>query len=138
MSTVIRTFFRIVRAALTPLLLLADKLTAPKSMIREPLDQERVDAETSRMALYQFVACPFCVMVRRTIRRLGLNIELRDAQGNWDHRNDLLEGGGKTQVPCLRIDHSDGHTQWLYESADINRYLEERFAGSGKETTDKE
>lgn len=127
MRSLIRLFFRSVRAVLTPLLLLADKWTAPKGMNRDPAEQERIDAETSRMALYQFVACPFCVMVRRTIRRLSLNIELRDAQGDWDNRHALLEGGGKVQVPCLRIDHSDGHTQWLYESSDINQYLEERF-----------
>ena len=36
---------------------------------------------------------------------------------------DLLNGGGKTQVPCLRIDNPDGETQWMYESDDIINYL---------------
>lgn len=127
MKTVIRTFFRALRAVLTPFLLLGEKLTTPKSMERDPVEQQRVDAETRNMALYQFVACPFCIMARRGIRRLGLNIELRDAQLDPEHRRTLLEGGGKVQVPCLRIDHADGHTQWMYESSDIVRYLEQRF-----------
>jgi len=30
-------------------------------------------------------------------------------------------------VPCLRIEKADGAVEWMYESADINRYLERRF-----------
>jgi glutathione S-transferase len=30
-------------------------------------------------------------------------------------------------VPCLRIDHDDGRSEWLRESADIIEYLEEHF-----------
>jgi glutaredoxin len=127
MRTLIRYFFRTVRAVLTPILLLGDKLTTPKSLERDAADQARVDAETSRLALYQFVACPFCVKVRRAIRRLGLNIELRDTQMEGEHRWALLEGGGRVQVPCLRIEHDDGRVEWMYESGEIIAYLEGRF-----------
>jgi glutathione S-transferase len=80
------------------------------------------------MALYQFKACPFCVKTRRAMKRLGLNIELRDARGDMQWRQQLLAEGGRLQVPCLYIPQSSGDAQWLYESNDIIAYLEERFA----------
>jgi glutathione S-transferase len=40
----------------------------------------------------------------------------------------LIEGGGRRTVPCLRIDGDDGQRVWMYESADIVAWLEERFA----------
>ncbi|WP_043739556.1 glutaredoxin family protein [Thioalkalivibrio nitratireducens] len=135
MRILIRTFFRALRAVLTPILLLGDKLTTPKSMERDPAEQAKVDAETRHLALYQFVACPFCVKTRRAIKRLGLNIELRDAQLDTEHRQALLEGGGKIQVPCLRIEHPDGRVEWMYESSDIIQYLEERFGNPGAAVT---
>lgn len=40
----------------------------------------------------------------------------------------LEKEGGKIQVPCLQIVDTDGKSSWLYESADINQYLEKQFA----------
>jgi len=131
MRILIRYFFRTLRLVLTPFLLLGDKLTTPKGMERDPVEQARVDAETETLALYQFSACPFCIKARRTIQRLGLNIELRNSQHAGEHRQALLEGGGKVQVPCLRIDHPDGRSEWMYESQDIVAYLQDRFGEHG-------
>ncbi len=78
-----------------------------------------------RLALYNSDTCWFCARVRQTMDRLGMAIEIRDATGNPQHREALLKGGGKTQVPCLRIEEDGGAVRWLYESADICRYLEE-------------
>lgn len=127
MRILIRYFFRALRALLTPFLLLGDKLTTPKGIERDPADQARVDTETSRLALYQFPACPFCIKTRRAIRRLSLKIELRNAQPEGEHRTELLEGGGKVQVPCLRIRNTEGQEEWMYESRAIIDYLEARF-----------
>jgi glutathione S-transferase len=77
-----------------------------------------------KLALYNSDACWFCARVRQTIQQLGLDIEIRDAVGNGVHREDLRSGGGKTQVPCLRIEDGQGPVRWMYESADICRYLE--------------
>lgn len=110
------------------LILLFDALTRPKPMQRSAEAQAEVDRETGQMALYQYQACPFCVKVRREMRRLNLNIELRDAKGDMDHRRALKEQGGKAQVPCLRIERSGQDAQWMYESSEINDYLAERFA----------
>lgn len=80
------------------------------------------------LALYNSDSCWFCARVRQTIDKLGMSIEIRDAVGNAQHREALLKGGGKTQVPCLRIEDAPGEVRWLYESADICRFLEERRA----------
>jgi len=42
-------------------------------------------------------------------------------------RQELLEGGGKAVVPCLKIKNGDS-VDWLYESMDIIRYLDEHFS----------
>ena len=80
------------------------------------------------LALYNSDSCWFCARVRQTIDRLGAQVEIRDAVGNAQYRAELLQGGGKTQVPCLRIEDATGHVRWMYESADICRYLEEQAA----------
>jgi len=59
--------------------------------------------------------------------KLNLPIEKRSASEGSSHRDDLLQGGGKIKVPCLRIEEN-GKVEWLYESSDIIRYLEKRFA----------
>jgi len=115
--------WKLVRWPLGQLILLVDFLTSPKRPERTPPEQARVDAATAGMALYQFKACPFCVKTRRAFRRLGLNIELRDARHDPKWRQQLLEDGGQLQVPCLFIPAVSGEPQWLYESEEIIRYL---------------
>jgi len=57
----------------------------------------------------------------------SINIELRDIMNDELARQELLQGGGKAVVPCLRIKSGDS-VDWLYESMDIIRYLDERFS----------
>lgn len=115
-----------IRAILGKIILFLDWLTSPKNPDHSPEKQAELDAQTKNMALYQYVACPFCVKTRRAIKRLGLNIELRDAKNNPEYRLELEQQGGKQQVPCLRIDEPEGVT-WMYESSDILAYLKQRF-----------
>ena len=78
------------------------------------------------LSLYQYEACPFCVKVRRGMKKLGLDIELRDAKDGKIEK-ELIEQGGQDQGPCLRIQKNDGSVQWMYESSDILEYLAKRF-----------
>jgi glutaredoxin len=88
--------------------------------------QAKIDKQTKNLELYQFFGCPFCIKTRRAIRRLNLNIEKRNAQGNTPYRQELLDSGGKVQVPCLKI--TDGeNTTWMYEANNIIKYLEENY-----------
>ena len=127
MKPLIRLFFKTLRILLTPFMLLWEVVSSPKPITRIPEEQQQVDEECRRLALYQFKSCPFCIKVRRTIKHLSLNIETRDAQRDPRHREELLKGGGEIKVPCLRITNADNTVSWLYESDDINRYLRERF-----------
>ena len=119
---------KLIRWILGRLILLLNALFAPKPMTRSAEAQQQVDAQTSKLKLYQYLACPFCVKTRRAIRRLGLNIETRDALHNPTYRAELETQGGKQQVPCLQITHDDGSVEWLYESSDVIAYLQSRFA----------
>lgn len=123
-----KIFFRTIRVILGPVLLFSDWITSPRGITRDPEKQKQVDEETSKLALYQFRTCPFCIKARRKIKRLSLNIELLDAQKNPEHRHALLQGGGHIKVPCLRITEDDGRIRWMYESDEIIKYLEDRFA----------
>ena len=109
------------------ILLLANFLTRPKPVIRGQVEQAKIDAAMSGMSLYQFRACPFCVKVRRKIRKYSLNIELKDAKNNNSNKNDLKNLGGKLKVPCLRIENNKNDIQWLYESKDIINFLENKL-----------
>jgi len=130
MKPLIRLFFRTVRLILTPFLLLGNWLTQPKGLERPAAEQAAVDARTRALALYHFPTCPFCLKTRRTLRRLSLDIELRNAQHDDAHRAALIAGGGKPQVPCLQIAAADGETTWLYDSNAINAYLTREFGAA--------
>ena len=119
---------RLIRWPLGQLILLIDFLTAPRPPERDPAQQARIDATTRGLALYQFKTCPFCVKVRRAMRRLGVEIETRDARNDQRWRDRLLTEGGRLQVPCLYIPDTAGADHWLYESEDIIAYLERRVA----------
>ena len=127
MKTIIRAFFRTLRAVLGPFMLLKERLTQPRGVVREPALQTTVNLQCQNLALYQFNTCPFCIKVRQEMRRLSLPIEQRDAQHNAAHRAELQQGSGATQVPCLKITDAGGHSQWLADSNAIVAYLRGRF-----------
>jgi glutaredoxin len=122
--------FKPVRWLLGQIIIFIDWLTRPKPMQRSVDTQAEVDQQTEKMALYHFQMCPFCVKTRRQIRRLALNIENRDARNDAQWNQELIKDGGKYQVPCLKITTADGSVQWMYESDEINSYLDEKFAVS--------
>ncbi|WP_022942645.1 glutathione S-transferase N-terminal domain-containing protein [Psychromonas hadalis] len=116
----------IIRWILGRLILLLNFIFSPKKLQRKATEQAAVDAQTKSLQLYQYAACPFCVKVRRDIRRNGLNIVTVDAK-LADNKQLLASQGGKVQVPCLRIEENN-KVSWMYESSAISTYLNERFA----------
>lgn len=83
------------------------------------------------LALYQFDSCPFCARVRSAAHSLGVELELRDTLADVDNARAVVEATGRRTVPVLRIEHEDGGVEWLPESADIVRYLRDRFGNDG-------
>lgn len=130
MKLAVKLFFRLVRILLHPVMLLWELVTTPKGIVRNAAAQQRVDQQSRHLVLYQFKTCPFCIKVRREIKRLSLPIELRDAQKNQQNRAELLQSGGQIKVPCLKISDEHGQVRWMYESAEIIKYLHQRFASA--------
>jgi glutaredoxin len=128
MKSLVRLFFKVLRVVLGPFMLLWEWLTRPKGIVRTPEAQAEIDRQCRNLVIYQFRTCPFCIKVRQEMRRLSLNIQLLDAQPEGRHRTDLLRGGGRVMVPCLRITDAAGNSEWLYESDKIIDYLRGRFS----------
>jgi glutaredoxin len=130
MKILIRYFFKTLRIILGPMMLLKEKLTRPKGVLRLAATQQSVDQQCQSLALYQYKTCPFCMKVRKEMASLSLNIQKIDAQPPGTDRDTLTREGGQTKVPCLKITDAAGKSQWMYDSDKIVGYLRGRFAGA--------
>ena len=83
------------------------------------------------LALYHFESCPYCERVRGALRRLEIDVELRNVQTDPTWRQELYSATGKQMVPCLRIEQPAGPARWMHESLDIIRYLETEIVPRG-------
>ncbi len=82
----------IVRWILGRIILLLNFVFAPKKRQRPQDQQAIVDQQTQSLALYQYAACPFCVKVRRDMRRQNLTINLVDAKQDDNQRVLVSQG----------------------------------------------
>ena len=78
--------------------------------------------------LFYFATCPYCIKVQLALWWLKLKLPLKNIHSDPEHKSELITGGGKKQVPCLRIENEQGSVQWMYESSDIIRYLKHQLA----------
>ena len=85
--------------------------------------QNAIDEVLSGHILFETQTCPFCIKVRIEMMRLGMTVRSCNINADPQNRITLVAGGGKSQVPCLKIPMADGVEQWLYESDDIIDYL---------------
>lgn len=76
------------------------------------------------LSLYYFPSCPYCRIVLKQLNRMNLDIELRNIHEKDSFKKELIAGGGKKTVPCLRIENEQKHTTWMYESMDIVTFLQ--------------
>ena len=113
---------KVLRFIIGQVLFLLNFLTQPSVGKRSVEKQKEVEEELKSYSLYQFSACPFCIKVRRVMRKLNLPIELRNANSDEKLKSELLAKGGSSKVPCLKIGD-----QWMYESSVIVKYLEDKF-----------
>ena len=121
--------FWVIRSVLAVVILTLNWVFTPRSIKRDNDTQKEVDAATQDLTLYQYKACPFCVKVRRSMKRSALNIETKDAKRCETSKQELLAGGGQLKVPCLKITEN-GEDRWMYESSDIIDYLNGRFTAA--------
>jgi len=120
----------IIRFILGRLILFFDWITTPRGVKRPAEKQKAVDESCESLTLYQYKACPFCVKVRRSMKRLSLPVELRDPKRSESAKEELIAGAGKLKCPCLKIEDGEGDTRWMFDSKDIIGYLEGRFGES--------
>lgn len=73
-------------------------------------------------ALYYYDSCPFCQRVLMTLPSFNVEVEKRNIMHNPAFRKEQQLATGRTTVPCLLIEDGDKQ-EWMYESADIIRYL---------------
>jgi len=112
----------IIRWLLGRIILGLNFIFSPRSPKRDLAVQQEINEQTQHLSLYQLPACPFCVKVRRAMKRQGLQIDIRNIK-NEQYHNELVNEGGKRMVPCLKIAKPGEPVTWLYESGDIVNYL---------------
>ena len=113
----------VIRWLLGRIILLINAVFSPSARKHTPQAIEKLSVELAGITLYQYPACPFCVKVRRAMKRNGIELPLVNAKQDEVVKQELLEQGGKLMVPCLRIERA-GKVEWMYESSDIIDYLD--------------
>ena len=81
------------------------------------------------LELYEFEACPYCRKVRVVLCELDLDYLVHPVAHGSPRRAQLLELGGKMQVPYL-VDPNTGAR--LYESEDIMAYLNATYGAGAR------
>ncbi|MCJ8314860.1 MAG: glutathione S-transferase N-terminal domain-containing protein [Saccharospirillaceae bacterium] len=118
---------KFIRVVLGALILFFNWVFTPRSIKRSSELQQQVDKNVKGFTLYQYKACPFCVKVRREIKRQAMKIPTKDAKRDQQSADELVEGGGRLKVPCLKIEEA-GTVRWMYESSDIISFLQQKAA----------
>jgi len=120
---VIMSWFQNILASCTAFL-------APK-VERTAAQQQKVDRLANSLTLYTLNSCPYSAKVTRHLNQLNVNVTVKNLKRCHIYQKELLAGGGRAQVPCLRIESSQG-CKWMYESDDILQYLDKKFLPKGQ------
>ena len=68
--------------------------------------------------LFVGTVCPYCKKVENFMKEENIELEVVNINEDRDGLNELVERGGKRQIPCLYHDE-----EYLYESDDIIEFL---------------
>lgn len=77
-----------------------------------------------KFALYYYDSCPYCQRVLHALPNLKVDVEKRNVKNEPQWHQEKLAATGSSQVPCLKITDDSGKEQWMFESADIIRFLQ--------------
>lgn len=84
------------------------------------------------LLLYVKGGCPFCNRVLEYAEENNVQVDERDVYGSEEAMTELMEKGGKRQIPFL---HDTDKDVMMYESADIIEYFKE-MGGSEEKQND--
>ena len=76
--------------------------------------------ERPELTLYYRPGCPYVKRVLNALKNMGKTIPMKNIQADPEAYRELVQVGGKAQVPCLFI---NGRAK--YESSAIIRWLQE-------------
>lgn len=76
-----------------------------------------------KLTLYHGNFCIFCLRVTRVIKQLEIEVDVKNVWRDKQAHQDLQSATGRSTVPVLRIEPTDGKITWLSESSDIVQYL---------------
>lgn len=85
-----------------------------------------MERDSRRMQLFFSHDCPASLATQRYCQRLGLRVVEKNVARVLSYRNELLNEGGQSRVPCLRVEE-EGEVKWLYSCDSIRRFLDQRF-----------
>jgi glutaredoxin len=117
---------KLIRLIVGAILKVLDFITSPSPIKISDEQMSMIKEKVKGHELYEFQACPFCIKVKRFMKKNNIQIPHRDAKNDETFRKELLENGGRVKVPCLKIIKAEG-TEWLYESNDIMAYFEKNI-----------
>ena len=80
-----------------------------------------------KLALYYYDSCPFCQIVIRAIKDIGIRVEFRNIHEEDEHLFKLRNDTGRQTVPCLYIDGEP-----MFESQDIVNWLQKNVSNLEK------
>jgi len=77
-----------------------------------------------QLLLYYTPTCPYSMKVVRFLNSIHKKIALVDVRNNPQAKRELIEYGGKSQIPCLFIDEkplyeADKIIDWLSKHNDL-------------------
>lgn len=73
-----------------------------------------------KLELFYYDFCPFCLKVKKVIKKMGIKINKCNTMENPECEKRLVQDTGRRTVPCLYINgnpmhESDDIIEWLIE-----------------------
>ncbi len=103
-----------------------DRTLPVKPVQRSDEEQVLLNRESRRMHLYISHHCPASIEIKRHCQRIGLNVVEKDVGRVNCYRNELVNGGGHSMVPCLMVEDNSGR-HWVYSPGKIYSFLDRRL-----------
>jgi len=101
------------------------------SVKRSLKEQQKVNKAANDLTLYVSDTCPYCARVKKQVKHLNVPLKVKNLDKCHIFQKELLSGGGKAQVPCLKIERRQG-SEWVYRSDKIARYIDRKFLPKSK------
>ena len=79
---------------------------------------QKKESDVKKIVLYINATCPFCKKVLHALDEIDKSVQIKDISTDDNLREELVDIGGKKQVPCIVI---NGNPK--YESSEIIQWL---------------